>query len=221
MPDTGVIRQLQERMREQEEAQQQPKRGRGRPKGSKDKKPRKPGAIQPGPVVDPATGIVVNQPKELKRVEHIGDERVTAFVQYHMDMLVMRQGVDKHNVADLQQRFINYLSYCASHQIVPNNMNAYFAIGITRDDIYKWKSGASGSPEHKKFAEEVAQFFASIHEQGPTEGLLNPISAMFWQKAHDGMIEAQKLEVTNSDPLGEKVDTGKIAEKYADVELPD
>lgn len=218
MPDMSVIAQIKEmQAREQEK---QPKRGRGRPKGSKDKKPRKPGAIQPPKVTDPVTGILVKQDKELKRVEHIGDERVTAFVQYHMDMLVMRQGVDKHNVADLQQRFINYLSYCAAHQIIPNNMNAYFAIGITRDDIYRWKSGES-TPEHRKFAEEVAQFFASIHEQGPTEGLLNPISAMFWQKAHDGMIEAQKLEVTNSDPLGEKVDTGKIAEKYADVELPD
>ena len=195
---------------------QPPKRGPGRPKGSKNKGPKAQSAL-----VDPKTGILVTNSSDKAIIKHIGDERVTAFVQYHVDMLQMRQGVNKRDVNDLYQRFYAYLAYCAEHMIVPNNMNCYFALGVGRDELYQWRKGIKGTPDHKRFADDVSQFFASIHEQGPTEGLLNPISAMFWQKAHDGMIEAQKLEVTNTDPLGEKQSGEQIAQKYADVQLPD
>ena len=99
-------------------------------------------------------------------------------------------------------------------------MNAYFAIGLNRADISSWKHGG-GTPEQQKFAEDLLQFFASVHEQAPTDGLMNPISAMFWQKAHDGMIEASKLEVTHTDPLGEKASAEDIAKRYEGVDLPE
>ena len=80
--------------RQQQEAQP---RKRGRPKGSKDKVPRaKPGeksnlSKANNVLVDPVTGIAVqNRNKTAVTIQHMGDERVTAFVQYHVDMLKMR-----------------------------------------------------------------------------------------------------------------------------------
>lgn len=209
MADKEIIEQIKE------EGLDKPKRGRGRPKGSKNKNPR------PSGIIDPATGIAVRNPRQKGMLDRVGDERVTAFVQYHIDMLQMRQGVNKKDVNELYQRFYTYLAYCAEHKIVPNNMNCYFAIGVFREEMYQWRHGIQGTPEHTRFANDVAQFFASIHEQGPTEGLLNPISAMFWQKAHDGMIEASKVEVVNSDPLGDRTSSEDIVKKYSDVQLPD
>lgn len=156
----------------------------------------------------------------VKSVGKIGDDKVGAFVNYHIEMMAMRQGVNKKDVNDLYRRFGVYLRYCSEHNIMPNNMNAYFAIGISRQDIDDWSKGVRGTPEHKQFALDVKGFFESIHEQAPTEGLMNPISAMFWQKTHDGFIEAQKLEVTQNDPLGEKQSADQVAEKY-DGLLPD
>lgn len=196
----------------QEEVEEKPRRKVGRPKGSKDKAPRK------------RTEVTVTLPissTAATNVRMIGDERIAAFVNYHLEMLQMRQGVDKRNVKDLHERFYRYIAYCGEHCIMPNNMNAYFAIGVSRQDISAWKMGVMGTPEHKKFAEEVTQFFASIHEQAPTENLMNPISAMFWQKAHDGLIEAQKMEVVHSDPMGDRASKEDIAKRYEDVELPD
>ena len=208
MPDKGVIEQL-------EEMQNPPKRGRGRPKGVKDSKPRQ-------TLVDPKTGVLVEMNSNSAVViGRIGDEKVSQFVAYHMQMMQMRQGVDKRNVPDLYDRFYRYLAYCAEHGIVPNNCNAYFAIGVNRTDISRWKLGQQGTSEQRKFAEDITEFFASVHEQAPTEGLMNPISALFWQKAHDGMVEASKLEVVNTDPLGEKKSAEEIAAKYEDVALPD
>lgn len=151
----------------------------------------------------------------------IGDERVTAFVNYHIEMMAMRQGVDKRNVPDLYQRFYRYLDYCAEHGIMPNNMNAYYAVGVSKQDISFWKLGQAGTPEHKKFAEDITQFFASVHEQGAQAGLFNPISSIFWQKAYDGLIEASKLEVVQQDPLGDKRSAEDIAKAYTEVSLPD
>jgi len=172
--------------------------------------------------VDPETGLVMRMSgKNAMIIGHMGDEKVTAFIAYHLAMVEMRKNVNKKDVDDLRQRFYNYLRYCMEHTIMPNNMNAYFAIGVTKDDISLWKLGKRGTPEHKDFAEEVTGFFASVHEQAPTDGLMNPISAMFWQKAHDGIVEQNKFEVPVEDPLGQKQSEAEIRRKYADVELPD
>lgn len=173
-------------------------------------------------LVDPTTGMVIqNTGTNALIIGRMGDERVTAFVNYHMEMMAMRQGVNKNDVPDLYQRFYNYLAYCREHGIVPNNMNAYFAIGISRQDVSAWKCGVRGTPEHREFAEAIMGFFASVHEQGATDGVLNPISAMFWQKAHDGLIEASKVEVQNTDPLGDRRSAEEIQKAYDGLELPE
>lgn len=202
------------------------KRGRGRPKGSKNKPKNLPAAYNNDlwrsrlHRIDPETGIVVtNNSQNGVIMARMGDEKVTAFVQYHVEMMQMRQGVDKKNVPDLYQRFYNYLSYCCEHGIIPNNMNAYFAIGVTRMDISEWKLGKKGTPEHQQFAIDVTQFFESIHEQGAIDGILNPISSIFWQKAHDGLSDQPRVEVSISDPLGEKRSAEDIKKQYSG--LPD
>lgn len=219
IPDEDVLKQI-----EAMEATQAPvKRKPGRPKGSKNKPGSKKHEFpnESRQLVDPKTGIVVsNNAAQSQVIARMGDERVTAFVQYHMDMMRMRQGVDKKNVPDLYNRFFAYLGYCAEHGVIPNNMNAYFAIGVSKQDISGWKNGTFGTQEQRRFAEDISQFFASIHEQAGGEGIVNPILSIYWSKAHDGMIEASKVEVVNTDPLGEKQSSSEIAQKYADI-LPE
>ena len=214
MPEEAILKQI-------EEMQKPPKRGPGRPKGSKNKPGSKKHEFpnESRQLVDPKTGIVVsNNAAQSQIIARMGDERVTAFVQYHMDMLKMRQGVDKKNVPDLYNRFFAYLQYCAEHGVIPNNMNAYFAIGITRQDITAWYAG-NRSPEHKQFADDIKQFFASIHEQAGGEAIVNPILSIYWSKAHDGLSDQPKNEEIVEDPLGQKRSAEEIASKYSD--LPD
>ena len=210
IPDSEALKQI-------ENLQNPPKRKRGRPKGSKNKPGVTKAAIS---LVDPKTGVVVsNNAAQSQIIARMGDERVTAFVQYHMDMLQMRQGVDKKNVPDLYQRFYRYLAYCAEKGIIPNNMNAYFAIGITKQDISAWNAGQR-SPEHKQFAEDIKQFFASIHEQAGGEGIVNPILSIYWSKAHDNLSDQPKIEVSIEDPLGQRASSEEIAARYSSL-LPE
>ena len=215
MPEEAILKQI-------EEMQKPPKRGPGRPKGSKNKPGSKKHEFpnESRQLVDPKTGIVVsNNAAQSQIIAKMGDERVTAFVQYHMDMMKMRQGVDKKNVPDLYNRFFNYLAYCAEHGVIPNNMNAYFAIGITRQDITAWYAG-NRSPEHKQFADDIKQFFASIHEQAGGENIVNPILSIYWSKAHDAMSDNPRIEVTVNDPLGERASSEEIAARYSEI-LPE
>ena len=213
MPDKETLKAIKDQGLDQPPV----KRGRGRPKGSRNK----PGVNKESMTVYDSRGVPVSiSGSHALTIQKMGDERVTAFVNYHIDMLKMRQGVDKKNVPDLYQRFYRYLAYCAEKGIIPNNMNAYFAIGVDKSEISAWKAGTR-TPEHKEFAQTITQFFASIHEQGGGENIFNPILSIYWSKAHDGMVEASKLEVVNSDPLGDKKSAQEIAERYNGVDLPD
>lgn len=193
------------------------KRGRGRPKGSKNK----PKAIAP---VEEQK--MRGRPKGVKNstslvLRTIGDEKTTAFVAYHLECLKMREGVNKRDVPDLYQRFYRYLEYCVTHGVMPNNMNAYLAIGVSKQDISDWRLGQLGTPEHKKFAEDVAAFFASIHEQAGADGVVNPILSIYWSKAHDGMTDQPRVQVEVKDGLGERRSAEDIAKAYEEVSLPD
>ena len=171
-------------------------------------------------VVDPETGLVVqNLGHNAMMIGRMGDEKVSAFVAYHIAMTEMRQGVDKRNVDDLRARFYNYLKYCMEHGIMPNNMNCYYAIGVTKQEMSQWRLGQRATPEHQQFAEEVTALFASIHEQAGAEQIVNPILTIWWQKSHDGMLEATKSEEAIEDPLGQKRSAEEIASKYQN--LPD
>lgn len=170
----------------------------------------------------PSTEMVITgNPETIENVVgKIGDDKVNAFITYHLDMMKMRMGVDKRDVPGLYKRFIVYLQYCAEHNIIPNNMNAYFAIGLNRQEVSSWYTGKSGTPEHRQFAEDIKSFFSSIHEQGAIDGLINPILSIFWSKAYDNLSDQPQKENIEVDPLGEKQSADSIAAKWSEVDLP-
>lgn len=172
-------------------------------------------------ITDPKTGLsVAGTGKNGAVIKKIGDERVSAFVNYHMACLAMRQGVDKQNVQDLYARFIRYLEYCRDHNVIPGAANAQLAIGISRQDVSEWASGARGTPAHKAFADDFRAVMASVNEQAAADGILNPVLSIFWSKAYYGLTDVPKVEVEVTNPLGDKRSAEEIAKRYTDI-LPD
>ena len=180
--------------------------------------------LKPGEnrVVDPETGLVVDlHGGTANVVGRMGDERVSAFVTYHMECLAMRQGVDKKNPNDLYNRFIRYLAYCQEHGIIPGAANARLAIGVSARDITDWERGTRGTPEHRAFAEDFKAVMSSMNEQAAADGIINPVLSIFWSKAYYGLSDQPKVEVQITDPLGEKRSAEDIAKAYSEVDLPD
>ena len=62
---------------------------------------------------------------------------------------------------------------------------------------------------------------SSRHSEAGGSGIVNPILSIYWSKAHDGMVEASKVEVVRNDPLGDRQSSEQIAAKYREVDLPD
>ena len=171
--------------------------------------------------VDPETGIVVDTKSTNYQliIGKMGDEKVSRFVRYHRAMLAMRQGFDPKNVPDMYDRFYRYLQFCDENCIVPNNMSAYLAIGLNPQTVNAWKNKTQGTEEQHQFALDITAFFSAIHEQGAIDGMFNPVSGIFWQKAYDNLTDQPKIEVQVTDPLGEKRSAEEIADTYKD--LPD
>ena len=172
-------------------------------------------------VVDPETGLVVEyRGKNAEIIGRMGDEKVSAFVAYNMELLSFRQGVDKSDVNDLYQHFARYAEYCRDHGVIPGNAACYLACGVSRQEISAWKNGRGGTPEHKKFAEDVTSWLASCNEQAGSEGMINAILSIYRSKAYDSLSDQPKVEVEITNPLGEKRSAEEIAKRYAEV-LPD
>lgn len=169
-------------------------------------------------VVDPETGLVVEyRGKNAEIIGRMGDEKVSAFVAYNMELLAFRQGVDKSDVNDLYQHFARYAEYCMEHGVIPGNAACYLACGVSRQDISAWKRGVSGTPEHKKFAEDVTAWLTACNEQAGSEGLINAVLSIYRSKAYDNLSDNPKVEVEITDALGERRSAEDIAKKYRDI----
>lgn len=112
--------------------------------------------------------------------------------------------VDKSSVPALQERFVEYLTFCANNDIKIGNQMCYLALGISKDDVYNWEHGVSRSSEHCDFIKKIKQFCGAYRESLMQDGKVNPIVGIFWQKNYDGMKDVQDLVFNQSDPLGDK-----------------
>lgn len=171
--------------------------------------------------VDPDTGLVVDaHGGNAMVIGHMGDEKVSAFVDFHLNCYAMRQGCDKRDVNDLLTRFMRYIAYCKECGAIPSEASARLAIGVSSRDINDWVNGTRGTPEHKQFAQDFKAFMEAANEQAANNGLINPVIYIFRGKSMYAMNDQPKVEVEVHDALGERQSAEEISKRYADI-LPE
>ena len=114
---------------------------------------------------------------------------------------------------------ISYVMLCfvVSFQIRDmkvGNQAAYLALGITKDIVYQWEHGMTGTPAHHEFIKKVKQFCATYREGLMQDGQINPVTGIFWQKNYDGLKDTQDLVLTPNTQRLSDGDYQEIAEKY-------
>ena len=122
--------------------------------------------------------------------------------------------VDRNDVSALEQRFCDYLNLCAEFDMKVGNQAAYLALGITKDIVYQWEHGMTGTPAHHEFIKKVKQFCATYREGLMQDGQINPVTGIFWQKNYDGLKDTQDLVLTPNTQRLSDGDYQEIAEKY-------
>lgn len=125
--------------------------------------------------------------------------------------------VNKNDLGELEARLARYLRYCQYNDLRITNQACYMAIGITKDDVYDWEHGRGRylDPRYSDFIKKVKQICATSREVMMSDGKLNPITGIWWQKQYEGMREQTELTIAPAQPLGPDPDAAQLAADYA------
>lgn len=206
-----MIRLSEEEIITAEEPKKPAKRGRGRPPGSKNKRTM-------------AERMVANYPTSALMSSALKPEnagRASAAVGHVMKCMYLGQEVNTDNIESLYHGLEQYIKFCYENDFPPTLATCCLALGVSTGTLNDWRNSRrrGDKPEYKQFAESVRYVVQAGIEACMATGLLNPVCGIWWEKAHFSMIEAQRLEVVQDDPLGERMTAKEIVEKYSN--LPD
>lgn len=155
------------------------------------------------------TAAIINSIPEEKKMQ-----RLNRFV-----LAVTRLGAnsDKRDVEDLRKRFYAYIQLADLCGMKVGNMQAYAAMGISKSTIEDWFCKRKGTPEQQELAQEVCATCTAYREMLSQEGQINPVTAIFYHKNHDGFRDQIDYVQQKDDPLGQKLSNEQIAKKYEDI----
>lgn len=175
---------------------------RGRPKGSKDSKPRamthKPWESSP---------VIKNAADDMP------DEYNSKMVQFTMEIMPA-EPLDIQDVDEMERRFVRYVETCNRYGMKVGNLAAYMAIGISKEQAWEWENVTKGMPRRTAFIKKVRQFCAVCRENLMADGKVNVVTGLFWQKNYDGLKDQQEVVLTPNNPMGDQVDAESLRNKY-------
>lgn len=169
--------------------------------GAKDKKPR-----QTKPTGQ-ARGITKNHNPDLPPDYY---RRINEFSL----AILPTEPLDYNDVPEMERRFARYLELCAEYGVKIGNQGAYTAIGIDKGTAWEWENRNKSNPERTDFIKKVRQICAMTRELLMSDGKVNPVTGIFWQKNYDGMKDQQEVVLTPNNPLGDQEDPKRLEQKY-------
>ena len=126
--------------------------------------------------------------------------------------------IDTGDPKQVMDRIDWYFGYCAENDMKPTVSGLASAIGVSRNALWKWKSGID-RPQNYPLVEEAYNRLEELWELYMMIGKIHPANGIFLGKNHFGYKDEQNVIVTPNNPLGDTVSIEEIEEKYA--ELPD
>lgn len=101
-----------------------------------------------------------------------------------MQISEIAQTADRDDLNSLKSCFVNYLKLCQQNGFPVQNLAAYSAMGFYSFDDFTYFS-KKDDPEVRKFAASVRSVCGMFRETMITEGKLNPVIGIFWQRNYD------------------------------------
>jgi hypothetical protein len=147
-------------------------------------------------------------------IEKNGNARYANFV---LAIAAIGRNADLSNIDDLRMRFYSYLELSQRCNMKISNLCAYLSIGMTYSKAYNQMK--NGSDPVKDLLFEIQAVCGSYRESITSDGKLNPVTSIFWQKNYDDLKDRSEQTVTVHDPLGVAKSVEDIKQKYADIIL--
>lgn len=123
------------------------------------------------------------------------------------------QSSDKSDPESMRRAFLAYVKLCGEDGFRIGNMGACAAMGIDLSTLHYWAKGErrAQDPAYKALAEFVMSVCSTAREQLISDGKINPLIGIFWQRNFDGLrndTESIQDEKQTDD------DDGKTASEY-------
>lgn len=148
--------------------------------------------------------------------EYVGSD----YPEFLLKVQALGMTIQNHSVEEMKRGLGEYLKLCEQYQKPITNQAMYTAMGLNKDIVYDITHGRTGSKEQKQIIVFAKQLAAMHREALGVSGAINPILAIFWSKAFDGLDETSEAMASASDSVDINTEDAEvIAEKYG--QLPD
>ena len=137
------------------------------------------------------------------------------YANFVLAIAAIGRNADLSNIDDLRMRFYSYLELSQRCNMKISNLCAYLSIGMTYSKAYAQMK--NGTDPVKDLLFEIQAVCGSYRESITSDGKLNPVTSIFWQKNYDDLKDRSEQTVTVQDPLGKSVSSEDIKQKYADI----
>ena len=106
-------------------------------------------------------------------------------IEHIMQINLIAEKADRHDLLSLKSCFVNYLQLCQSDGFKVGNLAAYASMGMGKDDFAVFAK--KDNPEIRQFCKFVKETCAMFRETMVAENQLNPVIGIFWQRNFDGL----------------------------------
>ena len=157
----------------------------GRPKGSKNKKGL--GHKNKGYTVS-EKALAQRRENRAMPVPKTPDEMDfnNRLINHIMQISEIASHADRNDLNSLKSCFVNYLKLCQQNGFPVQNIASYSAMGFYSSTDFDNFSKRS-DPDIRAFAASVRSVCGMFREGMVTEGKLNPVIGIFWQRNFDGL----------------------------------
>lgn len=177
---------------------------RGRPKGSKDKKPRK---LNEMSLANKNCMAPYEAPDEInynsRQIEHT--------IRIHE----IAKHADKKDIETLRSCFIAYLQLCQGDGFKVSNLGSYAAMGMTQDEFVRFSK--KDDPAIRELVSFVKTTCALNRELLISENKLNPVIGIFWQRNYDGLRNDTEQQQTVAEMNDNYNNSNTYREKYKNL----
>lgn len=156
-------------------------------------------------------------------VAPISGEENALFCQYALDIF-HAPSVNLNDPGAVADAIDGYFRYCIDRDLRPGNLGLYAALGLSKQDVSDALRGASHrlSSPTIDLIKKAKQALSTYRELLGSQGKLNPVTLIFWQKNYDGLKDQQDIILTPNTVIDAAMTPEEIAQKVSeDIPIDD
>ncbi len=125
--------------------------------------------------------------------------------------------IDISDPKQVEQRIIDYFSYCIENDRKPNMKGMGNWLGVHRDTVNQWMRGEYRSSTHTDLIKKAVDILEELWIDYMQNGKMNPASGIFLGKNMFGYKDVQDVAISPANPLGEMKDRKQLEERISET----